>query len=105
MRVAREMIRSENILPRVAAFAEKYGLSRDGSKRVLEVGAGTGYLQDVVPNYVGLDISPSAKRYFHKPFVEASATEMPFPDNTFDGLWSIWVLERFQRNCSAASAP
>jgi SAM-dependent methyltransferase len=93
VRVAREMIHSEGIVPRVTAFAEKYGFRNDASKRVLEVGAGTGYLQDVVPNYVGLDISPSAKRYFHKPFVEASATEMPFPDSTFDGLWSVWVLE------------
>ncbi len=61
--------------------------------KVLEVGAGSGLLQDQVSDYTGLDISPTARRYFHKPFVEASATEMPFPDGTFDGLWSIWVLE------------
>lgn len=92
VRIAREMIASENIVPRVTAFAKQYGL-QDPSKRVLEVGAGTGYLQDVVPNYVGLDISPSAHRYFHKAFVEASATAMPFRDGEFDALWSIWVLE------------
>jgi SAM-dependent methyltransferase len=62
-------------------------------KKVLEVGAGSGLLQDVVEDYTGLDISPTARRFFHKPFVEASATDMPFPDNTFDGMWSIWVLE------------
>jgi SAM-dependent methyltransferase len=62
-------------------------------KKVLEVGAGSGLLQDAVADYTGLDISPSARRFFHKPFVEASATDMPFPDNTFDGMWSIWVLE------------
>ena len=28
-------------------------------------GAGRGYLQDIVENYVGLDISVSAQRYFH----------------------------------------
>jgi SAM-dependent methyltransferase len=92
VRIAREMIASEGIVPRVQAFAKQYGLTEPG-KKVLEVGAGTGYLQDVVPDYVGLDISPSARRYFHKPFVEASATEMPFRDNEFDGLWTIWVLE------------
>jgi len=62
-------------------------------KKVLEVGAGSGLLQDAVADYTGLDISPTARRFFHKPFVEASATEMPFPDNSFDGLWTIWVLE------------
>ena len=92
VKVAKEAISRENIVPRVTAFARQYGL-QDASKRVLEVGAGTGYLQDVVPNYVGLDISPSARRYFHKPFVEASATAMPFRDDEFDALWSIWVLE------------
>jgi SAM-dependent methyltransferase len=62
-------------------------------KKVLEVGAGSGMLQDIVEDYTGLDISPTARQFFHKPFVEASATQMPFPDDSFDGLWSIWVLE------------
>jgi SAM-dependent methyltransferase len=77
-------------VPKIEAFAKQYGLA---TKRVLDVGAGTGYLQDIVPDYVGLDISPSARRYFHKPFVEASATDMPFRDNEFDAAWSVWVLE------------
>jgi SAM-dependent methyltransferase len=50
-------------------------------------------LQDVVDDYTGLDISGNARRYYHKPFVEASATDMPFPDDSFDAVWSIWVLE------------
>ena len=50
-------------------------------------------LRATYTNYVGLDISPSARRYFHKPFVEASATEMPFRENELDALWSVWVLE------------
>jgi len=62
-------------------------------KKVLEIGAGSGLLQDAVGDYTGLDISPTARRFFHKPFVEASVTDMPFPDNTFDGMWSIWVIE------------
>jgi SAM-dependent methyltransferase len=57
------------------------------------VGAGSGLLQDHVADYTGLDISPTAGRFFHKPFVEASATEMPFPDASFDALWTVWVLE------------
>ena len=74
----------------MADFAERYGLKH---KTVLEVGAGSGLLQDIVPQYTALDISPHARRFFHKPFVQASATSMPFPDSIFDGLWSIWVLE------------
>ena len=44
-------------------------------------------------NYTGLDISPSVARFYHKKFVLGSATAMPFPDNSFDGIWSIWVFE------------
>ncbi|MGD0668708.1 MAG: class I SAM-dependent methyltransferase [Bryobacteraceae bacterium] len=71
-------------------FVQRYGLQR---KRVLEVGAGSGLLQDAVADYTGLEISPTARRFFHKPLVEASATDIPFADNSFDALWSVWVLE------------
>jgi SAM-dependent methyltransferase len=74
----------------VASFVRKYSLE---NKKVLEVGAGSGLFQDAVADYTALDISPTAARFFHKPFVEASATSMPFADGTFDALWSIWVLE------------
>jgi Methylase involved in ubiquinone/menaquinone biosynthesis len=74
----------------VANFVDRYGLK---NKKVLEVGAGSGLLQDAVDDYTGLDIAGSARRFFHKSFVEASATHMPFPDNSFDALWSFRVLE------------
>jgi SAM-dependent methyltransferase len=90
VKIAKEAIAEYHIVPRVADFVKQYGLEK---KRILDVGAGTGYLQDVVDDYVGLDISTSARSYFHKPYVQASATEMPFHDNEFDALWSIWVLE------------
>ena len=44
-------------------------------------------------DYTGLDISPSVRRFYHKKFVLGSATSLPFPDDSFDGAWSIWVLE------------
>ena len=100
VQMAKIGIEAERIVPRVTEFAQKYGL-RD--KRVLDIGAGTGYLQDVVPNYVGLDISPSARRFFHKPFVAASATSMPFRDNEFDAAWSVWVLEHVPKPEQALS--
>jgi len=61
--------------------------------RVLEVGAGSGQLQDVVEDYTGLDIAASAARYFHKPFVQGSATDLPFEANEFDSAWTVWTLE------------
>ena len=74
----------------VEKFVEQYGLR---GKRVLEVGAGSGSLQDLVEDYTGLDIAASAARYFHKPFVQGSATDLPFQDNEFDAVWTVWVLE------------
>jgi SAM-dependent methyltransferase len=59
----------------------------------LEIGSGRGYLQDVAEKYTGLDISPTVARFYHKKFVLGSATAMPFADDTFDGVWSIWVFE------------
>jgi SAM-dependent methyltransferase len=82
----------------VGGFVGRFRLQ---DKKILEVGAGSGLLQDVVADYTGLDISPTARRFFHKPFVEASATQMPFADSSFDGLWSIWVLEHIP-NCEKA---
>jgi SAM-dependent methyltransferase len=59
----------------------------------LEIGSGRGYLQDLAQNYTGLDISPSVQRFYHQRFVLGSATALPFPDNSFDAIWSIWVFE------------
>lgn len=74
----------------VEQFVQAFHLD---DKKVLDVGAGRGYLQDVVSDYVGLDISPTARRFFHKPFVLGSATNLPFKDGEFDAVWTIWVLE------------
>ena len=62
-------------------------------KRFLEIGSGRGALQDVVNDYTGLDYSSEVKRYYHKSFVNGSATEMPFADNEFDVTWSYAVWE------------
>jgi SAM-dependent methyltransferase len=72
------------------AFVEQYGLEK---AHVLEVGSGAGALQDIVADYTGLDIAGSLRRLYHKPFVEASATSMPFRDGEFDAIWTINVLE------------
>ncbi len=90
IRTARLAAEALDVKGRVNAFVSHYGLN---DKRVLEVGAGSGLLQDVVSDYTALDIAPGAKRFFHKPFVQGSATAMPFKDSEFDAIWTIWVLE------------
>jgi SAM-dependent methyltransferase len=74
----------------VRDFVEHYALQ---NAKVLEIGSGSGYLQDVVDDYTGLDIASSVARHYHKPFVAGTATALPFADSRFDAAWSIWVLE------------
>lgn len=88
--VAQSSGHSRGIAGDVAAFTQQYGL---GEAATLEVGAGSGTLQDVTADYTGLDIAESAERFFHKPFVAGSATELPFDDNSFDVVWTVWTLE------------
>ena len=87
---ARSEAHFEDVQPRLEEFLREYEL-RDA--RALEVGAGSGTLQDVVDDYTGLDIAASAERYFHKPFVHGSATDLPFSEGSFDLIWTIWTLE------------
>ncbi len=65
--------------------------------RVLEVGCGTGLLQDLVPRYIGIDIAVTSSQFMHKPFCVSTATSLPFADDSFDAAWSIWVLEHVPR--------
>jgi len=90
VKIAASAAKSFRVKERLEEFVHSHGLS---GKKALDVGAGRGYLQDVVQDYTGLDISPSAARFFRKPFVLGSATSMPFEDNSYDLIWSIWVLE------------
>lgn len=76
--------------PILGSFVERHQLK---NSPVLEVGCGRGAFQDVVPRYVGVDLSEHVARYLHKPFSCASATALPFHDNSFEALWSIHVLE------------
>ncbi|MEO5896007.1 MAG: class I SAM-dependent methyltransferase [Vicinamibacterales bacterium] len=90
LEIAREAAQEMQIEGRVRHFVTTYGLA---DKKVLEIGSGRGYLQDIVNDYTGLDISPSVRRFYHKNFMVGSANSMPFENSTFDGGWSIWVLE------------
>ena len=63
------------------------------NKRCLEIGAGRGAFQDLVPDYTATDVSDVVRRYFHKPFFQASATQLPFQDDSFHAIWSVAALE------------
>ena len=90
IRVAEAAANDFRIEEQISAFVKRFNLS---DQPVLEIGSGRGYLQDAAQNYTGLDISPSVARFYHKKFVLGSATAMPFPDNSFEAIWSIWVFE------------
>lgn len=90
LRVAQSAAETFRIEEQVNDFVRRFNLSE---RPVLEIGSGRGYLQDVAQNYTGLDISPSVARFYHKKFVLGSAAALPFPDDSFDGIWSIWVFE------------
>ena len=90
LRIAREAARQERIEERLTEFVRRHRLA---DQPVLDIGSGRGNLQDIAADYTGLDISPAVAPFYHKRFVLGSATAMPFPDNSFAGGWSIWVLE------------
>ncbi len=76
------------------SFINKYQLHK---KKCLEIGCGRGAFQDLVTDYVGVDISDTVKEYFHKPFYQASVTDLPFEDNKFDVIWTYAVLEHISQ--------
>lgn len=77
-------------LPELTRFVADYALA---DKKCVEFGCGRGMYQDLVTDYTGTDLSPVAGQNLRKTFVACSITELPFPESTFDGGWSIWVLE------------
>ena len=75
-------------------FVSAFGLAEG---RVLEVGSSRGAFQHLARRWVGIDLAISAGRFTARPFVAASAEALPFRSESFDGAWSIAVLEHVPR--------
>ena len=72
------------------AFVDKWNLRQ---KKCLEVGSAKGLFQDIVEDYTGLDIASSLSSYYHKPFVAVADARLPFPDASFDAVFSYATYE------------
>ncbi len=72
-------------------------------KRVLDVGCGRGYVEDVVKaqggTYIGADFVISRGGF---PLVRADAACLPFPDNSMDVLLCIDASEHFPQPAQVA---
>ena len=66
-------------------FIERWDLDE---KKCLEIGSAKGLFQDVVKDYTGADISENLSIYYHKKFVAVSGAELPFPDESYDAIFS-----------------
>lgn len=71
-------------------FISKFELS---TKKCLEIGSSKGLFQDIVDDYIGVDISESLSVYYHKPYFVVDSARLPFPDEAFDAIWTYAVHE------------
>jgi SAM-dependent methyltransferase len=60
---------------------------------LLDVGSGRAWFQDLVSNWIGLDISPQAVQHAGKLLICGAAEAMPLKDKSVDAIWSITFLE------------
>ena len=61
VKMAQVAAEKADVLGNIRAFATSFKLM---DKKVLDIGAGRGYLQDVVNDYTGLDIARTAEKGF-----------------------------------------
>jgi SAM-dependent methyltransferase len=82
---------SHHIFSKLKTIIEKYYLS---DKKVLEIGSGNGRFQDIVADYVGIDVSETLKGFYHKHYlVVRNGQNYPFENETFDFVFTYAVFE------------
>ncbi len=74
----------------LASFVAKWDLRQ---KKCLEVGSSKGLFQDLVAEYIGLDVTANLAKYYHKKFVVASGDHLPFPNESFHGIFTYATYE------------
>lgn len=86
---------SKHYLPSLAKSVIEYAKSRNGV--ALDFGAGLKYADDIYENCINLEIEP-----YPTTDIVAAGQALPFPDNTFDGIFSLSVLEHVSDPFSCA---
>lgn len=72
----------------------------DGATRILDIGCGSSRIIQSLPQAVGLDMQIRKLRWLRAPgrqLVQASLTQLPFPDATFDAVVCSEVIEHIPR--------
>lgn len=84
------------------------GRGRDGGRRILDVGCGTGTMLTHLASFgnaQGVDIDEEAVGYCHERGLRdvslGEAAELPFPDGTFDLVTALDVVEHLDDDVSA----
>lgn len=97
--IAKDFSRTRyRLWPELINIFQDYVKSND---KVLDIGCGNGRLLDLFEgkrvDYIGIDnsagqIKEAVKRYPDRIFLQADALDLPFPDNSFDEVFSVAVL-------------
>jgi len=69
--------------PEIVRLSKKYI-----GKRVLDVGAGSGALINLIPNAIGLDLVPK-----HPKIIKGDISNIPFNNKSFDTIFATEILE------------
>lgn len=57
-------------------------------KKCLEIGSAKGLFQNLVDDYTGVDVAERLAEYYHKNFLVVDGAHLPFPDASFDGIFT-----------------
>ena len=74
----------------------KQNINIKPNEKILDLGAGTGFLNDFFDNITSVDPSEELLKQNRNPNkVKASAENLPFPDHEFDWIISVTAIHHF----------